>query len=167
MGQTLTTESSCLCCFLSSKAKHSLNAPPSICPLSLVQCFVRRAHGPKVHPAQCLLPTCRNSRALGTELASRDASVILPFPSVQQPSAQGPPELPMAFAFKIPEETFLPELIQSLLWPCKLWHLLEHFKRVLFEDVPHVWFDLSEFHLLPWLRDTEQSLLIHHFYAPL
>lgn len=71
----------------------------------------RRAYGPKVHPAQCLLPTCRNSRVLGTELASRDASAVLLFPSVQQPQVQGPPGLSKAFLFKIPEQAFLLELI--------------------------------------------------------
>lgn len=138
----MTTEGSCLCCFLSSKEKHNTDALPCVSALSLVQSFAGRAHGPRVHPAQCLLPTCRSSRALGTGLALGMLLQYYPSPLVQQHSAQGPLGCPGLLHLKIPEQTFLNSSN----------HFSEHVNcgtswstlgMCCVRNVPHIWFDLA------------------------
>lgn len=106
--------------------------------LSLVQGFSRTAHGPKAHPAQCPLLTRRNSRAFGAELASRYPSP--PSSHLQHRDLMGCPGL-----------WHLKSLnrLSFLNWSS---HICYHvncgtFKStlsVLCEDMPHIWFDLSQ-----------------------
>lgn len=100
------------------------------------------------------------------EPLEQEGPAAVPFTSIQPPSARGPHGLPRALAFKIPEQTFLLELIQSLLLPYELWHLQEHIKRAVWGHAVYlVWSVTREFHLLLCLRDTEWSVLLLHFYA--